>query len=1438
MTLTRNQLGGGYAYQWKCAIWLALSYLVDDSESTGNSELAQLISNFLGDVQVIYLEGSQIEEDKVELEDINLLADDKAILIQVKTKEAEGKWWTPSDSLFLKSLYRFYKNPALDKDDPSVRFVFLSNRGFNSNLADLKRAIADGKVRESSEINHLFGQFQKEYDSPDFPLDQERFDRLIERLALIEFLSIDDVEDSIKDKLRALHIKEYQEAYETLYTKFSKRSIQGCRVQLQDLHKFLPQIFTGRLVDYVSILPHRSVARKIQALAKEVSVPILWNEYECLVGKIEAILQKERDALNAMEAFILTFAVCVRYLALRHNSSLEEVQVPLDENDLLGSNREHVDIESLDADQLRLIVKGLNSERYLTQKEVTIVNEVVPEVILVAQSYDSFDIEDAEYADQPFKDKGSWIRLRLLGALLYLANKINLDQYVNPDIAWEEMAPSDRDLWWRQAYVRSVVIEEQRLQLCFGIPEGYEEKYKPILVDPLHQEIARLIDLYDEFLKSAGLTLKILLPETINRDVSPIPDEEWQRFKRKVEADVARKAKDHLHNDIVRKQLLHRLLVQAEVSQAEQMVREDRHMEAAERYELVAKLLSEAKEPAQAKHYARQSAVEYLAAQDREKAAEQYIRAARIWLNNTSSPGIVREELKKAQELIQELTNPDLRVRLLLTQARLAFINFQDDEVIALLQQADDTISEVADKQHRVDLECTLVLERSLFAMVWEEWESAEKVLMRQWEALDGFSEQLFEILKRLLLISTELGNWETADLVHQQGLSLLSEESDVLHENVLNLHYAASLARRGDLEASYELYTTTIQALENNTENIYTLWLAYWNMEHILGKGLFLESLQYDNQRIDLFKKTQSDNFGYDHYLRANLALGREKYRDALQNLRLAQAYYWCEGDWGGIEDVYKSLAKLHFETKELFEALRASIRASDSKTADQYAMVVRDTGDKELLIKTVDELLKTRSVAGEQKVATKILGILADVISPSHLTPVLEQLFKLVQGPQSNVEERKIREYAVESLDSLVPQLDTEQTNAVVEMVLNEMQRKQSWIMYDKMFKLLESFFIQSNCRVDHHLYKSVVEVMLDFEGKDFLKNKVVRAMVHLARTAPPDVRERVIAHVQKYSKQSDRLSWLAFLGEAIPEDQLGSVIDQILNRINPKPHKSAGSTRIAFSGTNPRQINNFNEVLPSSLYNRVINGLLEAIINEHNNFHTRSGAVWSLSDLPTSVLAERVDEIADYLLWGSDGSLPRSPNVEWELESQTNPFSNFRMNTGNVEQIRRSSLRALGKLFHHFEAEIQNKVQDQFIVCSRDESSIVRQGVAIALDVIESNKRLSSRVLLALFVLLHDPDPSSCGWACRAAGHLIINGLASPFEDDFLDRVLDAVTEEEVQIRVDVAIALWRLMEKGNLDESTRNRVSASLEILANDVSFRVRREATREITSTCA
>jgi HEAT repeat protein len=222
MAETDLQLGGGYTYQWECAILLALNYFFEPVRY--NPTLFDLINDFLGKVAEIHLEGED-RESGVDLEDITLVNGDRRILIQVKTKQAEGERWTPTDPLLLKALYRFYDSRFFAEQPDDTRFVFLTNRPFNPDLVQVKSAISEGAVAQCAGTDklcqHLDRYARKEKGES---VDADRFREMLARMALVEYLAVDEVKANVQAKLQAHGRRDWGQAHALLFEHFARQS--------------------------------------------------------------------------------------------------------------------------------------------------------------------------------------------------------------------------------------------------------------------------------------------------------------------------------------------------------------------------------------------------------------------------------------------------------------------------------------------------------------------------------------------------------------------------------------------------------------------------------------------------------------------------------------------------------------------------------------------------------------------------------------------------------------------------------------------------------------------------------------------------------------------------------------------------------------------------------------------------------------------------------------------------------------------------------------------------------------------------------------------------------------------------------------------------------------------------------------------------------------
>ena len=239
MSETDLQVGGGYVYQWECALLLALNHFFEPVRY--DPTLFDLIRGFLGQVAEMQLEGED-RHNGIELEDINLINGDRRILIQVKTKQAEGERWTPTDSLLLKALYRFYESRAFAEGPDKGRFVFLTNRPFSPDLVRVKSAIKKGTVSQCAEVGKLYQQLVRYAKTEKKAgVDRDRFDAVLGRTALVEYLSVDAVKANVQAKLQAYGRADWKEAHALLLEYFMRQStrVGGGRVTRESVAEVL-----------------------------------------------------------------------------------------------------------------------------------------------------------------------------------------------------------------------------------------------------------------------------------------------------------------------------------------------------------------------------------------------------------------------------------------------------------------------------------------------------------------------------------------------------------------------------------------------------------------------------------------------------------------------------------------------------------------------------------------------------------------------------------------------------------------------------------------------------------------------------------------------------------------------------------------------------------------------------------------------------------------------------------------------------------------------------------------------------------------------------------------------------------------------------------------------------------------------------------------------
>lgn len=345
---------------------------------------------------------------------------------------------------------------------------------------------------------------------------------------------------------------------------------------------------------------------------------------------------------------------------------------------------------------------------------------------------------------------------------------------------------------------------------------------------------------------------------------------------------------------------------------------------------------------------------------------------------------------------------------------------------------------------------------------------------------------------------------------------------------------------------------------------------------------------------------------------------------------------------------------------------------------------------------------------------------------------------------------------------------------------------------------------------------LYQLALEAILPFCNKEAIRPNAEMALVSLGIVANNNVRKEII----NYFRKKNDCYYLALLNEPLTEIEIRTFIQEVSQANYP-----VSSTNISFGGIRVTTFNAFNEILPPTLYNFVIDHLLNIIKNDYGLAYQKSEAIVTLGRLPIEVLLGRLDEIASFLIDRLNGALSKDGSAKEDVPNTDLFFTKF---SGMVSEIYRSSLYTLGLLYRHVSEKNKNLIKKAVIFSSHQEETNQRLGSAMFLRVFESNKVLSDELKFILVELLKDDEIDIRHWAASAAGHLVTQGNLKGFAQKYIIERLMAMaeTEENARARAGIAYGLRLIAESKHLDAVSYQKVVGSVNQLKTDVNYRVR------------
>lgn len=149
--------------------------------------------------------------------------------------------------------------------------------------------------------------------------------------------------------------------------------------------------------------------------------------------------------------------------------------------------------------------------------ELGVLHDYAAPIAQVVRAHRTTRLESAEYTDQPIA--AGTIRVALLGALLHLADELELDfrRVDMMQLNFRDVPEISQAHWYRHYYVQAVTIkpDEGYIHIHYRLPNADRALYENLVAHPIHERIRKKLDSLDPFLYPHKARFKLSDPDIL-----------------------------------------------------------------------------------------------------------------------------------------------------------------------------------------------------------------------------------------------------------------------------------------------------------------------------------------------------------------------------------------------------------------------------------------------------------------------------------------------------------------------------------------------------------------------------------------------------------------------------------------------------------------------------------------------------------------------------------------------------------------------------------------------------------------------------------------------------------------------------------------------------------------------------------------------------------
>ncbi|MBD3181466.1 tetratricopeptide repeat protein [Candidatus Poribacteria bacterium] len=709
----------------------------------------------------------------------------------------------------------------------------------------------------------------------------------------------------------------------------------------------------------------------------------------------------------------------------------------------------------------------------------------------------------------------------------------------------------------------------------------------------------------------------------------------------------------------------------------------------------------------------------------------------------------------------------------------------------------------------------------------WEKYEEANKI---------GDASRILDEIKSQDWNPNQMGKFaliKSEVLIHQgqytEAGNLLTDALEIVNRELpLHLYIKKAKAyacfRNGSAEEAKKEYEEALKlATELNLpheEMLIYQDLIFMNYE----LGAFVSGYR---ERRERSRKKQDNNYTkIERYHSVALDyLRKEDYQQAyIYLVRENRAYRMAGNLFGhGLAD---NLASLFSESQEYEKALRCYINLGDTDKIQQISTSIVERIEYDSIHDIFCDMLRGLEKAPVMKKTgvAAALGDLLDISPDELLIDIMQNLLDLTDGEYSFLRNRDVKRTSLKSLEKYIKgqRVPEQVIEKVVDRLIGISNHEKPFVREHvaKCFNAFQSMIPEySQEMIARHMATWLKE-----EKSDSVRRILELSITNLANNLSGQWREQLIDalkhHVFKQKDIMDKLGYIMWLGEKVPEDKLKFVLDRIMGNLDTQVNYKEGGNKSLYAGL--ETLVNMKGQIPDQIKPDLVEKMVLALKNKHNLLDNRRLIIQTISEISSEFNAPLQSKLWDTLLTMFND---RISMIDSGNQIDKEQLQSGLMTSTSLEDIVGDLIYAIAKIYSVSNITDRMILLNSLLIqASGSKESKVRQSAAHCFQYLET---INLESQLTIFSLLFDVDDVAAQ-AIQSVAKL----SDKMWDETMLRKVIEKLAiytdTGKLDTKVATAYALNQLTKRSDLSGDIKKKMQKAKKTLSSDKFYRVRYE----------